>query len=217
MKVCTDSCIFGAAIHVEDCATILDIGSGTGLLALMAAQRSKAIIDAVEVNQDAAQEALENVNQSPWAARINVHQIPIQLYQAEGGRKYDLIISNPPFFSDSLKSENEAKNMAHHQAALSLSELLGVVINYLKPSGRFVVLLPSYEAEIMREEAMDLGLYSSAVLKIRDTQKGKTIREVTEYRKELSFPSLSELVIKGEDGDYTQNFKSLLKDYYLHL
>jgi tRNA1Val (adenine37-N6)-methyltransferase len=217
MKVCTDSCIFGAAINVKDCTSILDIGTGTGLLALMAAQRCAASIDAVEIDKAAAQEAIENINQSPWANRIQVHATSIQLFKPENDKKYDLIISNPPFFSDSLKSTNGEKNTALHQAELSLAELLEVVKRLLKPDGRFVILLPSYEAEVLREEAMDEGLYSSAVLKIRDTEKGKIIREITEYRKELSFPSLSELIRKEEDGSYTPNFISLLKEYYLHL
>ncbi|MET4758482.1 tRNA1(Val) (adenine(37)-N6)-methyltransferase [Endozoicomonas sp. NE40] len=123
MKVTMDACLFGALVDVEESQRILDIGTGTGLLSLMAAQRSSAHIDAVELDDDAARQARQNVAQSPWSDRITVTQSAIQqFFGAPDG--YDTIICNPPFFENSLKAANDKRTMARHTESLSFSDLV---------------------------------------------------------------------------------------------
>ncbi len=217
MKVCTDSCIFGAWIPPGNAARILDIGTGTGLLSLMLAQRSEASIDAVELDEAAATQAKQNVEQSPWSGRISVFHSSIQDYAEASKESYDLIITNPPFYSNYLKSEKENVNVAYHSVALTMEDLLTVVKKLLKPEGRLVVLLPPYEAELLREEALDYGLYTSKILQVKDNEKASIFRDVTEFAFTLDLPTVSELVIKKEDGSYTEDFVNLLKGYYLNL
>jgi tRNA1Val (adenine37-N6)-methyltransferase len=216
MKVCTDSCIFGASIKPLGSKNVLDIGTGTGLLSLMIAQRSEALIDAVEIDEAAALQAKENVKNSPWANRINVLHTSIQDFSKASTKKYDLIISNPPFYTNSLKSENEKINAAYHSTLLSMEELLEAVKHFLLPDGRFVVLLPAYEAELLREEAIEYQLYTSVIVKIKDNEQAKVLREITVFGYELDIPTVTEFVIK-RDEKYTEEFVELLKDYYLYL
>jgi tRNA1Val (adenine37-N6)-methyltransferase len=216
MKVCTDSCIFGACIKPLGSKNVLDIGTGTGLLSLMIAQHSEALIDAVEIDKSAALQASENVQNSPWPEKIKIHHTSIQDFTRSSTKKYDLIISNPPFYTNSLKSENEKVNAAYHSTLLSMEELLDAVTHFLLPEGRFMVLLPPYEAELLREEAIDYQLYTYAIVKIKDTEQAKVLREITVFGYELNIPTVSELIIKKDDK-YTEEFVELLKDYYLYL
>lgn len=217
MKVCTDSCIFGAWTKPENATAILDIGTGTGLLSLMLAQRSEAVIDAVEIDEAAAKQAMQNVADSPWASRIKVHHGPIQEYAATCTKQYDLIITNPPFYSNYLKSEKENVNVAYHSVALPTEELLTAVKKLLAPSGRLLVLLPPYEAELLREEALAFGLYASQILHVKDTAEAPVFRDITEFRQIPDMPSVAELIIKKKEGAYSDGFIALLKEYYLHL
>ncbi len=216
MKVCTDSCIFGALIKPQDFKNILDIGTGTGLLSLMLAQRSEALIDAVEIDKEAADQAKQNVKNSPWADKITVYAQSIQEFSASGEKKYDLIISNPPFYSNSLKSEDEKINTAHHSTSLSIDDLMGAVVKLLLPQGLFIVLLPPYEAELLREEAIAYNLFTSSIVKIKDNEKAKVLREITVFSYGLNVPSVAEFVIKKDD-QYSAEFVNLLKEYYLNL
>ncbi len=218
MKVCTDSCIFGALIKPQGFTNILDIGTGTGLLALMIAQRSaeSAEIDAVEIDEEAAKQATLNVQNSPWADKITVYNQAIQNFATSSEKQYDLIISNPPFYTNHLKSDNKQVNAAYHSTALSTEELLEVVAKLLLPEGLFMVLLPPYEAELLREEAIGYNLFTSSIVKIKDNEKAKVLREITVLGFGLHVPSVAEFIIK-KDNKYTEDFTGLLKDYYLNL
>ncbi|MBA4166660.1 MAG: methyltransferase, partial [Chitinophagaceae bacterium] len=128
MKVCTDACLFGAwlANEVHDAVHVLDIGTGTGLLSLMFAQNSSASVNALEIDKDASVQAAENFNSSPWAYRLKVIDKSVQDYTAAfpGTSLYDLVFSNPPFYSNDLKSSDSRRNLAQHSEALSLEELV---------------------------------------------------------------------------------------------
>jgi tRNA1Val (adenine37-N6)-methyltransferase len=163
MKVCTDACLFGA--WVADSAwslksgagSVLDIGAGTGLLSLMLAQKTGALIDAVELDEDAAEQAAENFETTPWKDRLQVIRADARTVHL--GRKYDLIISNPPFFENDLKSVDTRRNLALHSEALSLEELLGVIKKHLADDGQFAVLLPYHRKEIFTGLAIDAGYF----------------------------------------------------------
>lgn len=213
MKVTTDACILGASVNVSKAANILDIGAGTGLLSLMMAQRTRAEITAVEIDQNAFEQALENINQSIFREQIKLFHLPIQKFSP--ARQYDLIVSNPPFFQNHLKSDNLSRNKALHTETLSFEELLESVGTKLKPSGSFVVLLPVYETELLCRLALAKDLFPVKQLKIRHRESSKIFRIITTF--EYSEEKLVEesLIIKNPDETYTTDFQNLLKDYYL--
>ena len=156
MKVCTDACVFGAWAGSPEAARILDIGTGTGLLSLMAAQRNQvARIDAVEIDSAAAEQARENIANSPFAGRITVHQSPIQCFEPR--YLYDTILVNPPFFQSDLRSPDARVNQAHHAESLTFSELLTAVVRFLGVGGTWHVLLPPEESVTLAGMALERG------------------------------------------------------------
>ena len=222
MKVCTDACLFGAwAIQHNSLSTassILDIGTGTGLLSLMTAQKNNmAYITAVEIEPNAAKEAGSNFTLSPWKNQLNVINSSIQEF-ALTNAQFDCIISNPPFFETDLPSPDTNKNLAAHSVALPWEEFAQVVSRLLSIDGSFFVIIPSLRAYTMQKNMEANGL--------------QLIEETTVYNKEKQLPFRTFLMfkkgsekatgiirntifIKKPDNEYTELFKSLLKDYYL--
>lgn len=217
MKVCTDACVLGAYANVHGAARMLDIGTGTGLLALMVAQRNEeAYIDAVEVDQDACGQATENVQASPWAGRIRVVGTRIQDFFP--GYRYDLIIANPPFYHDHLKRPRYNQNVALHGEALSLPELAQSVQGLIEPGGRFIVLLPPYQGGCLEELLAPLGLVPVDHLHVYDRTEGKPIRRITTYVAGLADRRReNHLYFRDAAGAYTPEFVQLLQSYYLYL
>jgi tRNA1Val (adenine37-N6)-methyltransferase len=214
MKVSTDACILGAYTEVGKCERILDIGTGTGLLALMVAQRNQeTIIDAVEIDDSAYSQAVENVLESIFNKRINVFYTTIQQFQTDN--LYDLIISNPPFYQNYLQSEKSQKNLAHHTVSLSFEDLIASVNKFLKPNGTFVVLLPLYETTRLVEIAAQFQLFPQKQLQIRHRQNSKILRIITTFGYSEKIIFFEELIIKNPDETYTEDFIGLLKDFYL--
>ena len=220
MKVCTDTCLFGslAATHANEKQTIqvLDIGTGTGLLTLMFAQKhANAIIDAIEIDEAAAQQATENINASPWKKRLHVIQGDIKKIPLH--KQYDFIITNPPFFENSLKSNSSKRNIALHGEALHLKELLTIIKKYLCVSGQCIILLSlsttfSFEQALAQEH-----LYIQEKIFIKQTPQHPYFRTVLLFSKQKTETTISEIIIQNEDGQYTPTFITLLKDYYLNL
>ncbi|WP_018344737.1 tRNA1(Val) (adenine(37)-N6)-methyltransferase [Cytophaga aurantiaca] len=221
MKVCTDSCVFGATIPVVSKVTsILDIGTGTGLLALMLAQRTtdEVFIDAVEMNEEAAQQAQDNFFNSPWDARIKLHTCSIQDYFKFTPKQYDLIICNPPFFSSSLKTGNTSKDMALHQSHLLIDELMQIIHFMLKSEGDAYLLISIYEETHFIKAAADAGLYIKRFQEMSDNES-KLIRYVLHARKDAKHLNNVEekFIIRNVDNQYTQQFVDALKEFYLNL
>lgn len=216
MKVCTDSCILGAWTDIGGAKRILDIGTGTGLLALMLAQRSEAEIDAVEVEQDAFEEAKGNFRNSPWNDLLFIFHKRIQDYYKDCPHRYDLIISNPPFFTAQLNSSDEKRNIALHSKYLSFEELIEAVINLLKDSGRLSVILPPTEFEKFRDIAERKKLFLNTVLTVRDKNTLPVFRVAGIFSFKHFSLKTEELIIKEEESQYTDNFKELMKEYYLN-
>lgn len=215
MKVCTDACVLGAYADVRQATKILDIGTGTGLLALMVAQRSQAQIDAVEINPDAFGQAKENVQKSPFAERIRLFCTSIQDFAAENSAQYDVIISNPPFFSNHLHSPFAANNTALHSNALSFDELIAVVSHLLLPDGKFIVLLPVYEAGLLAAKAVQAEMFSETTLALRHSSSKKAFRLIQTFSFGQKKPEEKELIIYDPGHRYSDEFAGLLKDYYL--
>ncbi len=217
MKVCTDSCIFGAYIDPGDAKNILDIGSGTGLLSLMLAQKSSAEIDAVEIDVDAALQSEENFKNSQWNNRLHIFSSSIQNFSASAMKKYDLIVSNPPFFTNHLLSPNPKLNKAIHNTTLSLTDLSESVASLLSFQGKFYVLLPPYEASLFEEILKEVKLFLQHRLEIKDKSEGKIIRVIDCYSSTPATASNKSFIIKNSEGQYTSEFSDLLRPYYLFL
>ena len=225
MKVSTDSCIFGAMV-AEKFATqalekekaisnILDIGTGTGLLSLMLAQKNTALIDAVEIDTPAFNQAAENFTSSPFADKISIFNDDILKYKND--KRYDGIICNPPFFEGDLKSADVSKNAAKHDTTLTLQQLLKVVEGLLKPDGVFAILLPYHRLEDFIKQAALLNIFLQEKILLRHTLKHPYFRGVLFLSKANAPIIIRVLTIKDSDQQYTSEFKDLLKDYYLYL
>jgi tRNA1Val (adenine37-N6)-methyltransferase len=220
MKVCTDSCLFGAYIAIEPkVKRILDIGTGTGLLALMIAQRSEAEIeiDAVEIDPSAAKQARENILSSPWKQKIKVYEQSIQEFSLNSGQKYDLIISNPPFFSKNLKSPDPKVNMAHHNDLLGPEDLISCVFRLLSAKGKFAVMLPPFESLLLEKEAGKLGLLPHEKCMVRDRKSSEPSRIISIFGFSFTETRETQIYIKEDDGAYSSEFRRLLANFYLHL
>lgn len=221
MKVCTDACIFGATVgqvlsHAKkEPANILDIGTGTGLLSLMAAQKSNATVDAIELDEAACEQARTNFEQSPWQKRLNIFNADALTFYT--GKKYDCIISNPPFFEGDLKSANREKNAAKHDTTLTLEQLLSVINNHLSPDGFFGVLLPWHRVEFFIEIATAADYFLTKQLLVQHTKTHPFFRGILFFSRQKTNIDSNELVIKNEDRHYSPEFVDLMKDYYLHL
>jgi len=218
MKVCTDACVLGAWADVEGAENILDIGTGTGLLALMAGQRNSfAKIDAVELDKDAFEQASENTGHSPFHARISVINSSIQDFGPN--KKYDCIITNPPFFQSDLLSPRARKNQAHHATSLSFDDLLLSVDRLLTDSGSCNILLPVDEAQVFLKKANDSGWFLTRKLILyHDKNKNPFRQLMTLKRNYFSENQIikEDLYIYAEDGRvYHSEFKQLLEDFYL--
>lgn len=220
MKVCTDSCLFGATVEVSKATRILDIGTGTGLLSLMVAQRSEASIDAVEINPEAAAQATENFSTSPWKDRLYLHPVSLQEFAKYNQQHYNVILSNPPFFLASLKSGNAAKDSAKHTGDLFFEDILTFAQKHLTPDGRLYILLPPAEANHFANLAPAHQLYLAETIEVYTYINGQCIRYIQTYTftKPAETPTISQLYIREADKTtYTAAFTEQLRDYYLAL
>lgn len=167
MKVGTDGILLGAWTPLSDSEQILDIGAGTGLIGLMLAQRKvDAKVSMVEVDEQAAEQAVSNVAASPFSDRIEVHCCPIQEFRPAGGRRFDLIVSNPPFFTGGVISEQEGRASVRHTVKLSHQDLLRSVQRLLAPEGSFCLVLPWLEGLRFMELAKSYQLYTWQKIKV---------------------------------------------------
>jgi tRNA1Val (adenine37-N6)-methyltransferase len=214
MKVCTDAVFFGAVIDPAEAKNILDIGTGTGLLALMMAQRSEASIVGIDIDPAAVQQAKENVLASKFKDRIEVFEAPVQQYD---GQLFDFIISNPPFFQNSLLSSKKTLNLAHHAQTLKLAELLEAVARLLKKEGRFAVLLPTFEFEQFNVLAskIDLNLDSKYILKSSVSKPIFRIVGTFSFKKTSTVSEKTIAIYEEDLKTYTPDFQALIAEFYL--
>lgn len=219
MKVCTDACILGAYADKENASRILDIGAGTGLLSLMLAQRTDAHIDAVEIDDAAFVQAQVNISESKFTQKVSLHHQSIQDFSTQHHNsdiKYDLIISNPPFYQNSLQSPDEQTNKALHAATLTFDELIEAVLHLMAPGGRFIILLPPFEALQLAAFAQKKALYLSKKLLIQHNTQKQVFRHIMTFEKKpVSEYTEETLVIHEKDtGAYSDKFRNLLSHYY---
>ncbi len=234
MKVCTDACLFGAwTAHDQElinAKSILDIGTGTGLLSLLLAQaNNNATITAVEIEEAAATEAVSNFKSSPWADQLNLVHDAIQDYSNHANTVYDIIITNPPFYEGDLESPDENKNTAAHSTALPWKVLIENATKLLSEGGSFYVLVPTLRAYTMQKLCDNNGLQLVAEVLVHNTAKNLPIRAMqkfvklhagqidTEKTNDIPQVKRTKIFIKDADNNYSPEFIALLKDYYLHL
>ena len=219
MKVCTDACLFGAwvAKKIEEnkikTDNILDIGYGTGLLTLMVAQKSTAQIDAVEIDENAFVQAEENIGLSTWKHRIRIYNNCITNYKSSN--KYELIICNPPFYENQLKSNNDGRNKAMHATTLSYLELADSLKKNLAENGFAAVLLPYSIVKNFEEVLFTQQLFIVEKMNVAHSPLHPFFRSmllISTIKEDLSKYSLS---IKKSEKEYSTEFIELLKDYYL--
>jgi tRNA1Val (adenine37-N6)-methyltransferase len=216
MKVCTDSCVLGAYAGVARAQSILDIGAGTGLLSLMAAQRSAARITAVEIDVRAAAQAQDNIAASPWAHRILVVNQSLQDFEKGQEQLFEVMLCNPPFYQASHKSPDEARNVAMHSHELSFEEIIRFCQRFLQPAGTLYMLLPPAESRQFASLAADRHLFVRERLLLYTRAGGKHIRTIQAlgHQAPATIPE-SHLDIRRADNTYTDAFAHLLRDYYL--
>ena len=224
MKVGTDGVLLGAWTDTTGTQQILDIGTGTGLIALMLAQRcplgavkgrSQVQIDAVDINEDACIQARENVRRSPWSEQIQVYHCSIQDYATTCPKRYDLLVSNPPFFENASKAQELARTVARHSDFLRQVDILQVASQLLDGDGRLAVIYPPQEAKIFQEKALSFGFFCNRKLGVKTTLESQTKRILMELGKSKSQFQETTITLEAAKNVYTVEFIALIKDFYL--
>ncbi|MBR5299487.1 MAG: methyltransferase [Bacteroidales bacterium] len=223
MKVNTDGVLLGAAVTImPDDRNFLDIGTGTGTIALMVAQRSFADahdgirIDAIDIDEPSASEAAMNFAQSPWAESLKAHNMSLDEFASSSESPYDLIFSNPPYFEDSLTAPDERKSTARHTSdGLSYRDIFDFASDRLTQNGRVSFVLPADQEAALCRYARMSGFHLFRILRIRTVPRKSPTRIIAEFARErCEHPSDTILTIQDE-GKYTQEYLSLTHDFYL--
>jgi len=214
-KVGTDGVLLGACADVNGVKRILDIGTGTGLVAVMLAQRCDAEIVAIEPDYESYVQAVGNAKETTWSNRIKVINTDFQSYRA-GNEKFDLIVTNPPYFSESLKNPDPGKSTARHNDKLSSLEILEGVTRLLADDGHLQMILPYIEGNVFIAEAQQFELFCNSILKIRPLPKTGIRRLIMGFSKKRSRVTEKFLTIEsGKRYEFTEEYKNLTRDFYL--
>lgn len=217
MKVGTDAVLLAALANSDGAASILDIGTGCGVVALIMAQRNPtAFIHTVEPDKASAKCAMGNFEASPWHDRLTIFENTVQHIASTTRQKYDCIVSNPPYFRRSLKSPSEKRNMARHSDSLPFDELSAAVDALLSPEGTFTAILPCPEADEFIATAKGQNLFCQKEILIFSKPQGKPLRKVFVLgRNATAMPAVSQLAIYDNNGQYSEQYRSLTADLYL--
>jgi len=220
MKVGTDGVLLGAWTPIEHHPiSILDIGTGTGLIALMLAQRTSAAqIDALEIDENAYEQAVDNFENSPWSDRLFCFHAGLDEFMDEPEDEYDLIVSNPPFYAEDYKTENEQRDLARFQDAMPFEELIGAADLLLSENGIFAVIIPFKEETKFVALAKDFNLFPLKITHVKGTPTTEIKRSLLALsRHETASVLTDELVIETARHRYTPEYITLTKDFYLKM
>lgn len=219
MKIGTDSVLLGAWTSIETHPfSVLDIGAGTGVLSLMLAQRCNAdIVDAIEIDDDAYEQCVENFEESPWGDRLFCYHAALDEFVEEMEDQYDLIISNPPFYSEDFKTENEKRDLARFTDAMPFEHLIESVSKLLSEDGVFSVIIPFKEEVSFIHLASTFNLFPNRILHVKGTPTSEIKRSLIEFSFHGGETIISELIIETERHQYTQDYINLTKDFYLKM
>lgn len=215
MKVGTDGVLLGAWTNVQNATEILDIGGGTGLIALMIAQRSSGNITCVEIDIDSCNECSENVNSSPWENRIDVVNDSIQNFIST--KKFDLIVSNPPFYSSFNEGMTKGRMTARQTKSLDYNTLINLSKGLLNSTGTLSIIVPFDQEEPILQYASDAGFFVNRIARVRGKVNGKIIRTLLELSGQSSSSITEEFAIEISRHNYTESFTNLVKDFYFHI
>jgi tRNA1Val (adenine37-N6)-methyltransferase len=215
MKVGTDGVLLGAWTSVGNTSRILDVGTGTGLIALMLAQRCNAVIDAIEIDKEASLEAAYNFNQSAWNERLKVFHEDFLQYSVPTEEKYDLIVSNPPFFINSLKTPDERLAVAKHNVNMSIAQLLNKSSSLLKADGRIALIFPYEDFDYVKESARLAGYYVKKRTDVYAKPSKSPVRTLIEFSLIPLFPVTDHLAIRDANDDFSETFRKMTAPYYL--
>jgi tRNA1Val (adenine37-N6)-methyltransferase len=214
-KVGTDGVLLGACADISGDGRILDIGTGTGLIAIMAAQRSDAVIDAIEPDKDSYEQAKENVQACKWKERINVIHSDLQNFIPENEQKYYSIIANPPYFRDSLRNPDTVKSAARHAFSLSSDDILYGCSRLLSDNGSLQLILPYEEGTLFIAEASGYGFFCNNIIKVKPNPAGGVIRLIMKFERTRKPVHEKFLTIEtGVRHQYTEDYKEVTRDYY---
>lgn len=215
MKVGTDGVLLGAYVNPTNANNILDIGTGTGLIALMLAQKSEATITAIDINPHSYKIAYENFFNSPWNDNLNIQITSLREFVPE--QKFDLIVSNPPFFSTDIKAPNKNRAIARHTIELLPTDIIQFCSINLTKDGKCYVIYPVYVAEKFVQKAQEAGLFAKVTLNIKSNYSSNVIRQIVCLTLNY-FDCVSETICieKITRHDYSPEYKSLTKEYYLN-
>lgn len=215
MKVGVDGVLLGAWTDVSQTKNILDVGTGTGLIALMLAQRSNAQITAIEIEKNAALAAKENIAASPWKNRLEAVNISFQEYATKQSQKFDLIVSNPPFFSNASKAASNERTLARHNDTLTFVELISYSAFLLHEAGSLSLVIPAEAIEELNKLANDNQLYLKRLTQIKPKPAKNVNRILAQWSKKKQQPEFGELIIYQNDGSFTNEYIELTRDFYL--
>lgn len=219
MKVGTDGVLLGAWVSLENNPhSILDIGSGTGVIALQMAQRSNAeTIDGLEIDENAFEQCVNNFENSPWSDRLFCYHASFREFAAEIDEKYDLIVSNPPFYSENYKTPDSLRNIARFNDALPTAELLEDASKLLSKEGVFAVVIPNKEEKHFIETASDVNLFPHRICRVRGNESTALKRSLMEFTFEKVRIEEQHLIIETSRNNYTEDYKNLVRDFYLKM
>lgn len=216
MKVGTDGCLLGGWFDVSGSRRILDIGCGSGLISLMAAQRSKAVITGIEIDKEAAMQATENVNNSPWREHIEI--VHCDLLSFESDTPYDTIVSNPPYFVNSLKCDDASRTLARHSDSLGSMEFFAKCISLSTPDTKVSIIIP---IDLMQEwecSAKKNGFATKRITFVKTTPKKEPKRVMIEFSLHACDSLVTQtLILESSPGTYSEEAKTILRDFYLKI
>ncbi len=219
MKVGTDGVLLGAWTPlINNPYNILDIGTGTGLIALMLAQRSNAEqIDAIEIDDNAYEQATENFENSPWNDRLYCYHAGLDEFVEEVEEEFDLIVSNPPFYKDEYKSDNEQRDIARFEDSLPFEELIEAADFFLSENGIFALIVPFKEEQVIIDLCLEKKLYPLKITRVKGTPTSEIKRSLLAFSR-IEQPALvDELTIEISRHQYTPEYIELTKEFYLKM
>lgn len=219
MKIGTDGVLLGAWAPIDnDPYSVLDIGAGTGILALMMAQRCQAqVIDALEIDDNAHAQCVDNFEQSPWSDRLFCYHASLEEFTEEIEDRYDLIICNPPFYAEDYKTQNLQRDLARFQDAMPFEHLLRSAATLLSKSGQFSVIIPFSEEQKFLKQAETLGLYPSHMTHVKGREATPVKRSLIRFSFSKRNVEFNELTIETERHKYTEEYIKLTQDFYLKM
>lgn len=216
MKVGTDGCLLGGWFDCSQSQRILDVGTGSGLIAIMAAQRCNAMVTGIEIDNEAALQAKDNVKNSPWCDRVEIIKKDLLEYVPE--ELFDTIVSNPPYFVNSMKCDDASRTLARHSDSLGSEEFFACADRLLAPHGKVSIVIPCDIAEEWRRSAKGYGFVASRIAYIKTTPRKAPKRVLLEFSRGNAVECIeSTLVLENSPGVYSKEAQDILRDFYLKI